>query len=64
MKVKYMATINLEIEDEIEEDDLIEGAKEYMDSRISETIKEEIIDEITLLKIDSKLTLNGKEVKE
>ena len=59
MKVKYMATINLEIEDEIEEDDLIEGAKEYMDSRISETIKEEIIDEITLLKIDSKLTLNG-----
>lgn len=62
MKVKYTATINLEIEDEI--DDLTKGAKEYIGNNILKAIKDEILDEITLLKIDSKLFLDGKEVKE
>lgn len=64
MNINYIATINLEIEDEIDEIDLREDPKKYMDNRILELIKEEIIDEIKLLKIDSKLFLDGKEVKE
>lgn len=66
MKVKYIATINLEIEQEMNETDLREDANIYMNNRISRIIKDEMDDEVTtnLLKIESRLILNGKEVKE